>query len=227
MHIDSSHARSAAAIRPVIAAVTPSDLDLPTPCTGWDLRALLAHVTGQDHGFAAAVRAARPPDPPEGTDPPEGAAGPAVPGAGAAGSAPVPVEAFAPRAVDEARIAADHGAGLDAVVAAFAAARPDDLVHLAEFDATLPVRVAEDMHLLDTLVHGWDVAATLGRPVTYDDDLVEACLAVARQIPPGASRTVPDAPFAPIPPGDRATPWEQALALCGRDPAWAPTGARA
>jgi uncharacterized protein (TIGR03086 family) len=51
------HRRSLDAIRPIIARVRPADLDCPTPCADWDLRALLAHMIGQDHGFAAAVLA--------------------------------------------------------------------------------------------------------------------------------------------------------------------------
>ena len=34
----------------VIASVGPGVHARPTPCAGWDLRTLLAHMTGQDHG---------------------------------------------------------------------------------------------------------------------------------------------------------------------------------
>ena len=39
----------------VVAQSTPADLDRPTPCAGWDLAALLAHMTAQHRGFAAAA----------------------------------------------------------------------------------------------------------------------------------------------------------------------------
>lgn len=39
-----------------VAAVQPTDLGRPTPCADWDLAALLAHMTGQNHGFADALR---------------------------------------------------------------------------------------------------------------------------------------------------------------------------
>lgn len=39
----------------LLADLEPADLDRPTPCTDWDLRALLAHMVGQNDGFAAAV----------------------------------------------------------------------------------------------------------------------------------------------------------------------------
>jgi len=48
----------AAAVRAsvaVVAQVTAADLDRPTPCAAWDLRALLAHMTVQHYGFAAAA----------------------------------------------------------------------------------------------------------------------------------------------------------------------------
>jgi uncharacterized protein (TIGR03086 family) len=40
----------------LVATVRPDDLGRPTPCAGWDLAALLAHMTGQNHGFADALR---------------------------------------------------------------------------------------------------------------------------------------------------------------------------
>ena len=40
----------------LVATVRPADLGRPTPCAGWDLGALLAHMTGQNHGFADALR---------------------------------------------------------------------------------------------------------------------------------------------------------------------------
>src|SRR5690349_13994860 len=40
----------------VVDNVTAADLRRPTPCAGWDLAALLAHMTVQHNGFAAAAR---------------------------------------------------------------------------------------------------------------------------------------------------------------------------
>jgi uncharacterized protein (TIGR03086 family) len=39
----------------IVDQVNPQQLDVPTPCAGWDLRRLLAHMVGQNHGFAAAA----------------------------------------------------------------------------------------------------------------------------------------------------------------------------
>src|SRR2546430_5256397 len=40
----------------VVSVVTRDDLRRPTPCAGWNLLDLLAHMTAQHHGFAAAAR---------------------------------------------------------------------------------------------------------------------------------------------------------------------------
>src|SRR5690242_16489719 len=38
----------------LVAGLTPEDLALPTPCDGWDLGTLLAHMTVHHQGFAGA-----------------------------------------------------------------------------------------------------------------------------------------------------------------------------
>jgi uncharacterized protein (TIGR03086 family) len=50
------HRRALDLASELVAAVRPADLARPTPCAGWDLAALLAHMTGQNHGFADALR---------------------------------------------------------------------------------------------------------------------------------------------------------------------------
>jgi uncharacterized protein (TIGR03086 family) len=38
-----------------VARIEPSQLHLPTPCAGWDLRQLLGHMVGQHLGFATVI----------------------------------------------------------------------------------------------------------------------------------------------------------------------------
>jgi uncharacterized protein (TIGR03086 family) len=181
------HRRATDSVLSVAARVRETDLDRPTPCAGWDLRTLLAHMIGQDHGFAAAALA------------------------------DVSKEAFEPR---EASVEA-HAAGAAVVVAAFAAADPGRDVLMPEFGARLPLRTVVGFHLVDTLVHGWDVAVSLGGGVWYDDDLVAAALEQAEAVPGGDMRTAAGAAFGPVrSEAGSAAGWARTLALLGRDPRW-------
>jgi len=176
------HRRALDLTSELVGAVRPADLGRPTPCAGWDLAALLAHMTGQNHGFADALRG----------------------GTELAAYAPVPgVEAWQASVADL----------LDAV------AHPaTDAVLLPEITTAqrFPVPVVIGFHLLDTVVHGWDVATALGRVWRPDPPLVDAVLEQARRVPAGPARTVPGAAFGPVQAADDRDPWAMALALVGR-----------
>src|SRR2546430_5013197 len=47
--------RTLVATGDIVAALRAGDLDRPTPCAGWTVRDLLAHMIGQHYGFAAAA----------------------------------------------------------------------------------------------------------------------------------------------------------------------------
>jgi uncharacterized protein (TIGR03086 family) len=49
--------RAFASTRSVLAGVRPDQLDLPTPCESWDVRALINHVVGGPFYFAGSVNA--------------------------------------------------------------------------------------------------------------------------------------------------------------------------
>lgn len=193
-------ARAVRASADVVSAVTPADLGRPTPCADWTLGDLLAHMTVQHQGFAAA------------------AAG------GGADLDVWKVRAPGPDPVTDYAIAAEL------VIAAFAApgvldrgfALPEILPG-AEF----PAAQAISFHFIDYVVHGWDVARALGREYVLDDDLLRAALPVAEAVPDGEHRQRPGAAFAPrldSPPGAGADsgPMDQILVLLGRSPAWTP-----
>jgi uncharacterized protein (TIGR03086 family) len=193
--------RATTAVEPVLARVRTIDLSVPTPCVGWDLRALLEHMTGQDHGFAAAVRAGS--------------------------TADVDATAFAPRPLGTNPATAAAASATEVGTAfAEAAAEPDRTVWLPEFGHRFPLEQVAGFHLIDTLVHGWDVAVALGIAVDYDDELVAAGLTQAGRVPTGAARERPGAPFAPVRASEGTDPWERTLALLGRDPAWSPARAK-
>src|ERR1043166_2146417 len=54
--IRSFHRTAVLASVDVVDQVTPEDLHRPSPCDGWNLADLLAHMTVQHRGFAAAAR---------------------------------------------------------------------------------------------------------------------------------------------------------------------------
>jgi uncharacterized protein (TIGR03086 family) len=171
-----------------------TDLTLSTPCAGWDLADLIAHMTVQHHCFARAVR----------------------------GEATT-IDDWRPRPTRHA--GRDYVDACAAVLASFAAvADPAAPVTLPEVrDAPVPAQIAVGFHLVDYVVHTWDVAVSIGQRVTFDDDTLQAALAVAKQVPDGANRDAPGSAFAhalPVPPG--ASVLDEVLLLLGRDPASTP-----
>jgi uncharacterized protein (TIGR03086 family) len=179
----------------VVAGIAPSDLSLPTPCAQWDLRALLAHMTAQHRGFAAAA-------------------------AGGGGDLSIwePVGSEDPVAA--------YAEAASSAIAAFAAPGVlDRAFALPEITRapSFPGRVAVGFHLVDYVVHGWDVARALGLPYTPAEEAVAAALPVARAVPDGPDR-VAFAPGLPVAPGVSAL--DEILLRLGRDPGWEPPAPR-
>jgi uncharacterized protein (TIGR03086 family) len=185
----------------VVSAVTTDDLSRPTPCAGWNLADLLAHMTVQHLGFAAAARG-------EGAD----------------------LAIWQPAAVAEA-VASDpvatYSAAAAALIDAFAGpAVLEAMFALPEFGpgATFPGSVAISFHLVDYVVHGWDVARTLGHPFELPADVVAAALPTALVVPDGDFRTGANAFFGPaVPSTDPVDDLDRILAYLGRSPGWTPS----
>jgi uncharacterized protein (TIGR03086 family) len=155
----------------LVAGVTRADLGRPTPCRGWDLGALLAHMTTQHLGFAAAAAG-------HGADP--------------------DVWRTVELGDDPARTYAE-AAGR--VLAAFATGdvldRPFALPEIST-EIEFPGRRAIGFHLVDYVAHGWDVATSLNVPFHLPHTVLELTLAIAEAVPSGAARTAPGAAFAPV-----------------------------
>lgn len=192
------HARAVRASVSVVVQLSADDLVRATPCANWNLSDLLAHMTVQHDGFAAAAA---------------GNGGDlslwAVPPLG-----PDPVGAYA--------------AAADRVVAAFA----QDGVLEREFAlpeispiTTFPGSQAIGFHLIDYVVHGWDVARTIDVPFTLDPKLLDTALRIAQSVPDGPQRLQPGAAFAPSrAAADGAPVLDRIVALLGRDPTWTSSG---
>jgi uncharacterized protein (TIGR03086 family) len=183
------------AVAAVACRIRPADLGRPTPCDGWDVAALLSHLSVQHRGFAAAARG-------EGGD--LAVWSPRPP-------APDPVADFLAATAD---VLTAFGA--DAV-----AGRPFRLPEISPAMAFPPVQ-AMSFHLVDYVVHGWDLARSIGTCPELDPPVLEAAWPVTQLIP-GSSREGPGSPFAPkiaVPPD--APLLDRILGDLGRDPGWKP-----
>ncbi|MFJ5679310.1 TIGR03086 family metal-binding protein [Streptomyces sp. NPDC093097] len=190
----------ALAVRDSVALVdrlTPGDLSRPTPCAGWDLAALLGHLTAQHRGFAAAARGA-------GED----------------------LVHWAVRSPGEDVAAAvrDYGRAAEDVIAAFAAVEdPERPFALPEFtgEQSFPALRAIGFHLIDYVVHGWDLARALDLSYDPDPELLAAALPIARAVPDAGNRLVPGSAFRPgLPAAEGAGALDRILAMLGRAPDW-------
>jgi uncharacterized protein (TIGR03086 family) len=178
----------------LVDRVGPADLARPTPCAGWSVADLLAHMAAQHRGFAAAARG-------DGADLShwrELPLGDAV------------AEPYRAAATD----VLDSFAGVTAL---------DQRLVLGDLfgGADVPTYRAIGFHLIDYVVHSWDVARALDTTVSFSDDLLAAALPIAQAVPDRENRRVPRASFAPgLPVAADAPVLDQILALLGRSPTW-------
>ncbi|MCP2338745.1 TIGR03086 family metal-binding protein [Actinomadura rupiterrae] len=177
------------------AKIGPADLARPTPCPDWTLYGLLRHQVSQDIGFAAAARG-------EGGTLAEWRGG-------SLGDDPHAAVVASGRLVTEAF--ADDGV----LTREFALPEVRD-------GGAFPGALAITFHVVDLVVHAWDVAATLGLPWEPDADLVEASLKVAQIVPDDPESRRPGESFGPSLPADGPDLRERLLRMLGRDPHWRP-----
>jgi uncharacterized protein (TIGR03086 family) len=178
----------------LVRQVTTDRLGLRTPCADWDLRALLAHMTVQHIGFARAVAGER-------TEVADWQPG------------PLPDD-----------FVATYERAADQVIESFGSPEaPTGRAYLPEIrdGVTVPGAMAMGFHFIDYVVHSWDVAAALGVPVEFDDDVLTAALTIAGQVPADAASRGPGTAFDPVlPEPDGGAPLDRVLAMLGRSPAW-------
>jgi uncharacterized protein (TIGR03086 family) len=120
----------------------------------------------------------------------------------------------------------DWAASAERVRAAFAA--PGALTGTIDVLGVgpVPAPMAVSFHLLDLVVHGWDLSRALGRPDRPDDGLAATALAVAERLPESPRLRGPGAPFgAKVAVPADAPAYERLLGHLGRSPAWAPVAA--
>lgn len=183
-------APSCSAARVVVSAVRDDQLSAPTPCRRYTVGDVVEHVGGLAAAFQHSARKEVPP------------------GEMRDGDAAHLEDGW------RERIAAD----LDALAAAWSDPAAYEGTALAG-PVELPGLEVSHVALNEVVVHGWDVAVATGQPYRPDPVAVEVCRAFVASF---------DAPAdddgglfgPPVPVGDDATPFEQLLALTGRDPRW-------
>jgi len=179
----------------IVGHVTAGDLKRPTPCNGWTLGHLLAHMIGQNHGYAMAADG--------------GIHDRAV---------------FAVRPVSD-QPAADYEASAREVIAAFAApSLIGGMMFLPEVRGgmTLSAPMAIGFNLVDGVVHGWDVARSLGIAAEFDERALRVALKVAEAVPEDAQTLDERSPFRPGVPTESTSMLDRVVATLGRAPDWTP-----
>jgi uncharacterized protein (TIGR03086 family) len=194
------HRLAVAASIDVVSSVTVGDLPRPTPCAGWNLADLLAHMTVQHNGFAASARG-------NGAD----------------------LEIWEPTRVADAVNTDPVGAYTAAAADLLDAFAADGVLEatfaLPEFGpgATAPGAMAIGFHFVDYVVHAWDVARSIDVPFALPAEVLRAVLPVAFGVPDGDFREADGAPFGrALPPTDGASDLDRVLRHLGRSPSWTP-----
>jgi uncharacterized protein (TIGR03086 family) len=144
--------------RGAVAAVRPEQLTLPTPCTEYDVRALLGHMVEVLRKLAAVGRGEDPAD------------------------VPSVLEGIA----DGGWLAA-FDAGAAEVRAAWADDSLLDREFRLPW-ATLPGAMVVSCYAQELAIHGWDLAVAVGAPTDWDPEVGEAMLPLAHTILPAEPR---------------------------------------
>lgn len=84
---------------------------------------------------------------------------------------------------------------------------------------------AVGFHLIDSVVHAWDVARSVGYAFDLDADLAPTALRIAEAVPAGASRLRPGAAFGPALEVADTTALARIVGILGRSPEWLPSRA--
>ncbi|MFI6966419.1 TIGR03086 family metal-binding protein [Streptomyces sp. NPDC050255] len=181
----------------VLDQAVSEDWDRPTPCTGWTLRQLVSHMTAQHHGFTAAAAG-------NGAD----------------------VTAWRPGTLGDDPLKT-YRAAAESALSAFAGqgvlTREFTLPEISD-TRRFPAEIAIGFHFLDHVVHGWDLARTIGVNLDLDAGTAEAALAIALHVPNDERRLGPDAAFRPaLPPAPGGHPLDLILTTLGRSPDWSAT----
>jgi uncharacterized protein (TIGR03086 family) len=175
----------------LVAAVTAEQWDLPTPCSDWTVRQLVNHVVGGNRLFTRVLH-----------------------------GEPLPPRDQLGRRAAEDQLGDDPAGAYDASAGELLAAlrAPGVLQRTWTVPAaTLPGPAVVHLRTVEILVHGWDLAHAIGRPMPFPDELAAGELAFSRdllgRLPEGRSPFAASSPVA-----DDAPAVDRLAALLGRAP---------
>ena len=175
----------------VIESTKPDQMELPTPCSEFDVRMLTGHML-----FAARR----------------------IGEAGRRDEMTTDAKAVIGDVPDEGLALAFRSATAQAN-AAWAA--PDSLDgEIALPFGTFPAGVVASIYVIEHVTHAWDLARAVSSGVILDDELAEAALAFAAEMIPAEARgDGPDLPFAaPVAVTADAPAYDRLAGFMGRDP---------
>ena len=183
----------------LVDGVRADQWEAPTACTDWTVRRLVNHLVGGQRLVTRVLRGEPLPDPVQ-----------LGRRAGEDQLGDDPVGAF--------------GASAAGLLDAFRAPGVLERTHTIPA-GTLPGPAVLHVRVIETLVHGWDLATATGQPSPFPDALAEGELAFSRdllgRLPAGR------APFAASrPAADDAPAIDRLVAMLGRTPSAAQTGGR-
>ena len=179
----------------VIGGIGPEQLSAPTPCAKFDVHELLNHFVGSSV-MMATVGSGR------------------SAGEGTGGTEAV---AAMGELVGDDPSAAYARANSDAV-AAFSAPGALERTWKLPF-GEMPGAMALNIHLMETVLHTYDLARATGQTEALDPDLAEAAIVIGRQIMSPAVRNDEGNPFAhEIVVPDDAPAYDRLAGLSGRRP---------
>lgn len=185
------------------ARVTPGEMALPTPCSEWDLRALLAHLATSMADLESGLRTGSldlDPADPAATAEAVAPGRPPAPGFLGDGAPGGPVEVLRDQAANLLCACYDH----------HDAGRPVRVGGLP-----LPAFIVTCTGAVEIAVHGWDVAAARGRREDIPPGLATRMLGICPLLV--ESRAGLFAPPVEVPP--QASPGDRLVAYLGRKPA--------
>ncbi len=183
-------AASTQSTRTFVSGIKAAQLDLPTPCAGWDVRSVLSHLVGT-LSLGNALLSSAPPD--------VSMAPGDLPAEDVLGGDPL--------------AAYDRGVGQLLATAA----RPGmlDGTRSTPF-GEMPVAMLAGFTTLDIAVHGWDLAKATGQSAVLDDGLASHVLEFARTAVTPDSRAPRIGPEVAV--GNSALVTDQLMAFMGRQP---------